>query len=147
MGGWRKAKVLLSAAVDRTFLCVSGFQESFTQQRRKTGRRRTPTSTRLSRATTPSTAHEPSQPSNTCCSAKSCSTCKCSGPYQWTQACTNHVVAFCLCSPVDRDCVCYRPEDVQALISGKLALRYAGRQVSHFIANNLSSDLNFTDHC
>lgn len=24
--------------------------------------------------------------------------------------------------------VCYRPEEVQALISGKLALRYAGKQ-------------------
>lgn len=47
----------------------------------------------------------------------------------------------------DAHCVCYRPEDVQALISGKLALRYAGRQVSLFIANNLSSDLNFTDNC
>lgn len=68
--------MLLSAAIDLTFLCVLGFQESFTQQRRKTGRRRTPTSTRLSKATTPSTAHEPSQPLNTCCSAKSCSTCK-----------------------------------------------------------------------
>ena len=44
-------------------------------------------------------------------------------------------------------CVCYRPEDVQALISGKLALRYAGRQVSLCTANSLSSDLNLTDNC
>lgn len=31
------------------------------------------------------------------------------------------------------DLICCRPEDVQALISGKLALRYAGRQVSHVV--------------
>lgn len=30
--------------------------------------------------------------------------------------------------------LCLRPEDVQALISGKLALRYAGRQVSLFVS-------------
>lgn len=41
--------------------------------RRKTGRRPTPTSTRPSKATTPSTVPEPSRPSNTCCSARSCS--------------------------------------------------------------------------
>lgn len=33
-------------------------------------------------------------------------------------------------------CFCFRPEDVQALISGKLALRYAGRQVSYVFFPN-----------
>lgn len=37
------------------------------------------------------------------------------------------------------DLICCRPEDVQALISGKLALRYAGRQVSYLIPASLSA--------
>lgn len=52
--------------------CLS-LQESFMQQRRKTGRLRIPISTRPLRAMTPSTAPEPSRPSNICCCAKSCS--------------------------------------------------------------------------
>lgn len=47
----------------------------------------------------------------------------------------------------DVHCFCLRPEDVQALISGKLALRYAGRQVSLLPPNNLTLNLNITDLC
>lgn len=39
------------------------------------------------------------------------------------------------------DLICCRPEDVQALISGKLALRYAGRQVSHVVPASLNATL------
>lgn len=102
-------------------------QGSSTQQRRRTGRRPTPTSLRPSRATTPSTAPEPSQLSNTCSSAKSYSTRK--------QCLHLRVFTFNLprkpmCLIFLCECFSLRPEEVQALISGKLALRYAGRQAS-----------------
>lgn len=57
-------------------LLSSLMQGSSMQQRRKTGRRPTPTSLRPSRVTTLSTAPEPSQHSNTCSCAKLYSTCK-----------------------------------------------------------------------
>lgn len=50
---------------------------------------------------------------------------------------------FLLCDD-DVYCMCFRPEDVQALISGKLALRYAGRQVSLFIPKNFNFISDFT---
>lgn len=59
------------AVVDANSQAVSSpWQESSMQQRRRTGRRPTPTSLRPLRATTPSTAPEPSQRLNTCSCVK-----------------------------------------------------------------------------
>lgn len=64
-------------ALDANCHAVSSLlQGSSMQLRRRTGRPPTPTSLRPSRATTPSTAPEPSQHSNTCYCAKLCSTCE-----------------------------------------------------------------------
>lgn len=61
----------LLAALDGNSQAVSSLsQESSTQRRRRTGRRPTPTSLRPLRATTPSTAPEPSQHLNTCSCVK-----------------------------------------------------------------------------
>lgn len=52
------------------------YQESSMRQKRKTGRRPTPTSLRHLKAMTPLTAPGPSQHSNTCFSVKLYLTCK-----------------------------------------------------------------------
>lgn len=109
-------------------------QGSSMQPRRRTGRRPTPTSLRPSRATTPSTAPEPSRRSNTCFCAKLSSTREFTRHDLWK---VNNTHLF-TCS-TSLFLVFFRPEEVQALISGKLALRYAGRQARarHFLFNRL----------
>ncbi len=113
-------------------------QALFTLLRRRTGRQRIHTFMRLLKAMTLLTVPVPSLHSSTCSSVRSCSTCE-SWVFLVSLTFSFFIEHFELVKPV---CLClYRPEDVQSLTSGKLALRYAGRQVDVWAELNLTVQL------
>lgn len=110
-----------------TSFFLFSLQALFTLLRRRTGRQRIHTFMRLLKAMTLLTVPVPSRHSSTCSSARSCSTRESRG---FLVSLTFFFLSSLNTLKVLNLYVClHRPEDVQALTSGKLALRYAGRQV------------------
>ena len=95
-----------------------------TQWTRRTSRQPFPTSTRLSKATTPSSPTRPSSLSSTCCSPRSWSTRKHAHLFSLFVYCCSFYYRFNL-HVVFKN----RTDDINALISGKLALKYTGPQI------------------